>query len=251
MLDKLLEQLLIQFPEVLEDALREVQAKESSCSGASGEYIPPSPKHSRLDDVVNVLSTVCMELCKFNSRNNRAEKELVSEKLHQNSPHSERDGQSESPLGHHSRKRRRVDTCGNPNIELQLPLENLKASSSLPTPEILEDIVDTYFERIHPWIPMIHETRFRRRMHDPDQRSSLVVVLHAMVVAAIRYGYSDDGITSQAEAESKAKTSRSIVVLTAMDDLSVENLQALIIIAFDDVSQILHILFIQVYRSTD
>jgi len=88
-------------------------------------------------------------------------------------------------------------------------------------------------------------------MHDPDQRSSLVVILHAMVVAAIRYGYSDDSITSQAEAESRGKTSRSIVVLTAMDDLSVENLQALIIIAFDDVSHILHIRFIQVYRNTD
>ena len=213
--------------------------------------MPPSPKHGRLDDVVNVLSTVCVELCKFNNRNNRTEKESSMEWFHRDSPHSEHDGQPESPLGYHCRKRRRVDTCGNPNIELQLPLEDLNTTSSLPAPELLEYIVDTYFERIHPWIPIIHETRFRRRMHDPDQRSSLVVILHAMVVAAIRFRYSDDSINSQAEAEAKAKTSRSIVVLTAMDDLSVENLQALIIIAFDDVSHKLNLQPIKTYEDTD
>lgn len=252
MIRKLLK-LMMELSEVLEDALREVQAKESSCLGASGEYMPPSPKHGRLDDVVNVLSTVCVELCKFNNRNNRTEKESSMERFHRDSPHSERDGQPESPLGYHCRKRRRVDTCGNPNIELQLPLEDLKTTSSLPAPELLEDIVDTYFERIHPWIPIIHETRFRRRMLDPDQRSSLVVILHAMVVAAIRFKYSDDtsSTNSQAEAEAKAKTSRSIVVLTAMDDLSVENLQALIIIAFDDVSHKLNLQPIETYEDTD
>lgn len=73
-------------------------------------------------------------------------------------------------------------------------------------------------------------------MHDPDQRGSLVVILHAIVVAAIRFQCSDNNSISESEAESRAKRSRSIVVLTAMDNLSVENLQALIIIAFDDVS---------------
>jgi hypothetical protein len=222
----------MKFIEVLEDTLREVQARESGSLG--GGYQSSSPENGRLDGVVNLLSTVCLELCKFNSRNTRTTNDSSSERVYQPSPGSERDGSSDSPAMHHPRKRRRVDTCGNPNIELQLPLEDLEATSSLPAPDLLEEIVDTYFERVHPWIPIIHETRFRRRMHNPDQRGSLVVILHAIVVAAIRF--TSNSAVSQVEAESRARRSRSIVVLTAMDSLSVENLQALIIIAFDDVS---------------
>lgn len=186
---------------------------------------------------MNLLSTVCLELCKFNTRNDRATNSSVEDRTYHPSTNSEPDDSFNSPTVPRPRKRRRVDTCGNPNIELQLPFEDLEASSSLPESDLLADIVDTYFERIHPWIPIIHETRFRRRMHHPDQRESLVVILHAMVVAAIRFKCSDNSTISQEQADSKAKRSRSIVVLTAMDSLSVENLQALIIIAFDDVSQ--------------
>lgn len=220
--------------EVLEETLREVQARESGSSGSGCQ--PPSPENGRLDGVVNLLSTVCLELCKFNSRNTRTTIDSSSERIYQHSPGSEGDGSLASPIAHQTRKRRRVDTCGNPNIELQLPLGDLEATSSLPAPEVLEEVVDTYFERVHPWIPIIHETRFRRRMHDPDQRGSLVVILHAIVVAAIRFRSSSNSIASQVETESRARRSRSIVVLTAMDNLSVENLQALTIIAFDDVS---------------
>ncbi|KAJ5988960.1 fungal-specific transcription factor domain-containing protein [Penicillium waksmanii] len=219
--------------EVLEDTLREVQARGSGSSGGGNQ--PSSPENGRLDGVVNLLSTVCLELCKFNSRNTRATNDSTSERIYQHSPGSERDGSLDSPVTHQPRKRRRVDTCGNPNIELQLPLEDLEATSSLPAPDVLEEIVDTYFERVHPWIPIIHETRFRRRMHDPDQRGSLVVILHAILVAAIRFKCSSSSTASQVDAESRARRSRSIVVLTAMDSLSVENLQALIIIAFDDI----------------
>ncbi|CAI7610453.1 unnamed protein product [Penicillium pancosmium] len=219
--------------EVLEDTLREVQARESGSLGSGNQ--PSSPENGRLDGVVNLLSTVCLELCKFNSRNTRATNDSTSERIYQHSPGSERDGSLDSPVTHQPRKRRRVDTCGNPNIELQLPLEDLEATSSLPAPDVLEEIVDTYFERVHPWIPIIHETRFRRRMHDPDQRGSLVVILHAILVAAIRFKCSSSSTASQGDAESRARRSRSIVVLTAMDSLSVENLQALIIIAFDDI----------------
>lgn len=134
------------------------------------------------------------------------------------------------------RKRRRIDSCGNPKIELALPLEDLyDAATSLPPPELLENIVTAYFNNIQPWIPILHETRFRARIHDPEQRNRLVIVIHAIVVAAIRFAHPETHGLSATDVELQTRKSRSIVVLNAMDSLSVENLQALIIIAFDDV----------------
>ena len=59
-----------------------------------------------------------------------------------------------------------------------------------------------------------------------------------MVVAAIRFARPEAHGLSAADIESRTTRSRSIVVLTAMDSLSVENLQALIIIAFNDVTTV-------------
>lgn len=227
---------------MLEDALQEVQARDSSVNTSSQAQIP---EHSRLDGVVNLLSTVCMELCKFNNQNNRTSDGTVSERMARPN-HTPRASTAsvrsptDDPYDTYStqpRKRRRVDSCGNPNIELQLPLEDLlDASSCLPAPDLLENTVDAYFNKIQPWIPILHETRFRSRMLDPDQRPHLIVIIHAMVVAAIRFARHEAHGLSAADVEAKVKRSRSIVVLNAMDSLSVENLQALIIIAFDDVS---------------
>jgi hypothetical protein len=228
--------------DILEDALQEVQARDPPVNNSTQAQ---GPESNRLDGVVNLLSTVCMELCKFNSQNNRSSDGIVSERMAR-SNHTPRASTASvrSPnddlydtYSTQPRKRRRVDSCGNPNIDLQLPLEDLlDASSCLPAPDLLENTVNAYFNKIQPWIPILHETRFRSRMLDPDQRPLLVVIIHAMVVAAIRFARPEAHGLSAADVEAKAKRSRSIVVLNAMDSLSVENLQALIIIAFDDVS---------------
>lgn len=139
--------------------------------------------------------------------------------------------------GQRQRKRRRVDSCGNPNIELVGQLGEFdNASAKLPAPELLEDIITAYFNVIQPWIPILHETRFRSRFYSNQQLPQLTVLLHAMVVAAIRFVDTDNQQLSVQETELWMKRCRSIVVLSAMDQLSVENLQALSIIAFSDVS---------------
>jgi hypothetical protein len=104
----------------------------------------------------------------------------------------------------------------------------------LPSSDILKAVVDLYFSLMQPWIPTFHEKRFRRRMKDPDERARLEVVLHAMVFALLRHMDSD--LTADVEdIEAICERSRKIVVLTAMNDLHVENLQALTIICFEDV----------------
>jgi hypothetical protein len=130
-----------------------------------------------------------------------------------------------------------VDSCGNPSADLAVHLEEdaNDVLMNLPPAELLEDVVDTYFDVIQPWIPMLHETQFRQQVADRNQRPRLAIVLHAMVVAAIRFiGYPRSKLSAR-EIDAYTARSRRFVVLTSMDNLSVEGLQALIIIAFDDV----------------
>ncbi|KAF4438877.1 hypothetical protein F53441_12698 [Fusarium austroafricanum] len=136
---------------------------------------------------------------------------------------------------HQPRKRRKVDSCGNPNIELASQLNELGSTTSqLPPPELLEEVINAYFIFVQPWIPILHETRFRSRFYNHEQLPCLTVLLHAIVVAAIRFVDGGTERISENDVEIWISRSRSIVLLSAMDGMSVENLQALSIIAFTD-----------------
>lgn len=107
--------------------------------------------------------------------------------------------------------------------------------NELPPDQVLFSLVEIYFRLIHPWIPMLHVRNFRQRMRDPSQRGQITTICHAIVSICARF--SDDprlGHDSEARAQ-KAKRSRDAVILQSMQSFSVENLQALIIIAFDTI----------------
>ncbi|OQE10760.1 hypothetical protein PENVUL_c003G07340 [Penicillium vulpinum] len=107
------------------------------------------------------------------------------------------------------------------------------SSAQLPPDNLVSDILDAYFSVAHPFIPIIHETLFRSRLQDPTERPKLTVVLHAMMVCALRYVANERLAGEWLELYPDAlQRSREFVVLSGMDGLSVENLQALIIVAF-------------------
>ncbi|KAL3475181.1 hypothetical protein BJX99DRAFT_271211 [Aspergillus californicus] len=107
-------------------------------------------------------------------------------------------------------------------------------SSTLPSTKILDAVVDLYFNLVQPWIPILHEKRFHERIRNPDDRAHFEVVLHAMVYALLRHV--DRELTAPlGEIENICERSKKIVVLTAMSDLHVENLQALTIVCFEDI----------------
>jgi hypothetical protein len=99
----------------------------------------------------------------------------------------------------------------------------------LPEPQFMNSITAAYFSHVHPWIPMIHQATFIQRLSDDTERNQLTVVLHAMVISASKFV--PDSWTST-RTYSRA---RNWVICTAMDHLSLEGLQALIILAFDDI----------------
>lgn len=143
------------------------------------------------------------------------------------------DGGITSPL-----KRRRaystgeVDQQQRPRPAPQSILDDKEYT--LPPDDLIDALVDIYFGSIHPWIPILHVKQFRERMANPAQRQKLTTIFHAIVSLCIRF--SNDPRISSAELRMKYSTkSRQIVILQSMESFSVENLQALVICAFDTV----------------
>jgi hypothetical protein len=140
--------------------------------------------------------------------------------------------------GNERRKRRRpgLDDRGDEGDGEQEPVHRFRPTSPiLPPSPILHTIIRAYFSHVHPWIPMIQEKRFRRRLTNAAERPRLLVILHAMVVASWRYTDNecrDSYLISLEDVE----YARNWIVSSAISSFCVESLQALTIIAFDDVS---------------
>lgn len=133
----------------------------------------------------------------------------------------------------HQAKRRRLISEGKFNWgELILSSDALDKQSPA---YLLDGVVDNYFSQVHPWLPMLHENSFRQKLTEQVYDEHLEVVLHAMVVTAMRLVIRPDTTADLRRISKLTKRSRDWVLLYAFGSLSVENLQALLIIAFDDV----------------
>ena len=167
--------------------------------------------HSSKDSVAyNVLALLAEQLPK-----------LITSQISQASPASST--AIASPT-----KRRRLD------VEDKQDVPNFSTLSSppeFPSPEKLDAIISAYFLHVHPWIPMIHQGRFRQRLKSPDENEKLFVVLHAMTIAASKF------LPDAVVGAGHLVRTRTWIVSTALEDILVESLQALIILAFTDVSR--------------
>lgn len=184
-------------------------------NGATLQQLPPDGGAN--NSPYGILSFFARELQRFNESATSG---------HQNRDRNR--GRSSSPdHHHHPAKRRRV---ASPPAQLTLGVP------SLPDGDALEAVLRAYFHNVHPWIPLLHEGRLRRRLlHAPDRRC-LRVVLQAMVLAATRFVEDVEIATTWApQHHEQQMRARDWIVAEAMRDLSVESLQALVIVAFDDV----------------
>lgn len=99
----------------------------------------------------------------------------------------------------------------------------------LPDPSLLDAIVNAYFFHVHPWIPMLHQARFLQRFSLEKDQKSVSMILHAMIISASKF------VPGAWTHTRSMQRSRNWVVSSAMSNLSLEGLQSLIILAFDDV----------------
>ncbi|CAG8909750.1 unnamed protein product [Penicillium egyptiacum] len=109
-------------------------------------------------------------------------------------------------------------------------------TDGLLSTEIMTELVSFYFVNIHPWIPILHVTRFWERMQSPDERPRISCILHAIIAVCVRFSKSKELRDAETKA-SVAEQSRKRVILASTDCYSVENLQALIIIAFETIER--------------
>ncbi|KAK9472181.1 fungal-specific transcription factor domain-containing protein, partial [Dipodascopsis tothii] len=107
-----------------------------------------------------------------------------------------------------------------------------EAQGYLPPDDVLDALVDLHFLYVHPWVPVLHEASFRQKLRSPAARRAQDVVLHAIVVANVRF-CADGRVRDPALQAKLCQACRQYVIATSMESYSVENLQALLIVAFD------------------
>ncbi|KXH50349.1 hypothetical protein CSIM01_05407 [Colletotrichum simmondsii] len=164
----------------------------------------------------SIMAFFAKELHKFNTKGG--------------SSFSEESAQTESPG---RAKRRRLD--GHEPINIDLTGNSSPTSPVLPDEEDIEIVLKAYFAYVHPWIPIIHEARFRRRLREPGEAKLLLAVIHAMVLSASRYISDEDVATNLFGAHQQRSITRDWIVSTSMKTFNVESHQALIIVAFNDI----------------
>lgn len=109
----------------------------------------------------------------------------------------------------------------------------LTLDSSLLSSSVLDEIVNWYFDHIHPWIPILHVRFFRENLREPRKRQHFKIILDAIVSLCLRFL---PGSLDGAQVREICLKCRHSVILQSMEKFSVESLQALVIVAFDIVS---------------
>lgn len=183
--------------------------------------------------MLRILTSLASEIQTLNSNIFTNIPVTSTRRIDETDTSSSRDDRDDS---HQPHKRRKVNgnrhddnnwiTEGNDDREL----------GTLPSEGMLRAVLDFYFPRFQPWLPLIHEASFRRAIETTDGRLRNEVVLHAMVVACTRHLVPEEHNTTTEQLCRLRKISREHVVQTGMSGLCVENLQALAILAFTDVS---------------
>ncbi|KAI8722855.1 Zn(2)-C6 fungal-type domain-containing protein [Fusarium sp. LHS14.1] len=109
------------------------------------------------------------------------------------------------------------------------------SNTPMPPDELVDSLVEIYFETVHPWIPMLHVRNFRAALASPEQRAGMTTILQAIVSLCIRF--SDDPLLNENPSLRTwyATRCRQAVILKSMETFSVRNVQALIICAFDTI----------------
>lgn len=127
-------------------------------------------------------------------------------------------------------KRPRLNDLNSPSFLVNLTSD----PSGFPPDEIMNELVDFYHVNIHPWIPILHMSKFRERMRLADERPRITCVLHAIIAVCIRLSR-NEYLPDEETKSQIAEKSRQRVILDSTESFSIENLQALVIIAFETV----------------
>lgn len=139
------------------------------------------------------------------------------------------------PMASSAKRKRTIEDSAAPTRSSHVDFDGSRLPV-LPDEILLQAIIDQHFSKVHHWIPILHQGTFRAKLIDMAGQSELGVLLHALVSASIRHVAIEKYDMSEEEMYRQIRVSRNVVMLKAMEVPSVENLQALVILAFDLVS---------------
>ncbi|KAH5332185.1 hypothetical protein HBI23_071760 [Parastagonospora nodorum] len=112
-------------------------------------------------------------------------------------------------------------------------LDDVDSAQHLPEQPILCKAVDFFCTSFHHWIPYIHKQRLQNRVREGFQSAGFSLVLHALVATTLRHMDPNVLFLDRDQVKRHVKISRSVVEARCIQDVSVESLQALVLVVFD------------------
>jgi hypothetical protein len=119
---------------------------------------------------------------------------------------------------------------------LLLDLDDVNTSQYLPPKPTLYKLVDFFCTSFHHWIPFVNKQRLRTRVCEGIHDAGFDLFLHALVAVTMRHLKPDVIFLQHHQIEKHIQISRFVVETKSVQDVSVDSLQALILIVFDHVS---------------
>lgn len=103
--------------------------------------------------------------------------------------------------------------------------------ATLPAGDIMEELVELFFELVYPWAPLFHKPTFTANMYSPQHQ----ILLHGIVIITFRFWRKPHPPPELREAY--VKTSREQVLLKTVDMCTLTSTQALALLAVDALGQ--------------
>lgn len=140
------------------------------------------------------------------------------------------EGSHERHGAHEDRNPKRRKVSDSMAASMNLDSHKSWSPSIFSSPERLNTLADAYFSNVHPWIPMIHRSTFKKSMQNKNTGSNSQTILKSMFIAALPFV--EDGLSFSTDTQGQVERAADQVLLTASKSLALENLQALTVIAF-------------------
>lgn len=130
---------------------------------------------------------------------------------------------------------------GNGNQDNVLPnspndIDNIVAGRETLAPKILAELLDTWFTDYYRWIPILHKPLLMDTVQNfhPLQKSPLYIVFKAIIAVTVTDTHRTRLSLSDHDRQRLVLSLRSQVIMEAVESLSLQSLQALLIITILD-----------------
>ncbi|UKZ78620.1 hypothetical protein TrVFT333_006366 [Trichoderma virens FT-333] len=103
--------------------------------------------------------------------------------------------------------------------------------SGLPSQEVMQELVELFFDLVYPWAPLFFKPSFTANMYAPERQ----ILLHGIVLVAFRFWRKPDPPLEARETFVKA--SRDYILLKSIDTCTLISTQALTLLAIDTIAE--------------